>query len=216
MADWLYVRNWERWQTYRKDRGRPPWIKLYQSLLMDYEFITLSDTERGQLVVLWLLASEQNGKIPADEKQLHVLGRFTEPFKLQTFIDKGFFTTGDQVVTTRLPDGNQLPTNVSKHDRTDTDTETETETEPLTPSASAHGEKTNVSQCSKSNPIHNNCRACGTNKRATQPPPEKQPRTPDEWQAWGKAHGDGGKPGESMVAYVRRLQTLYRDKRYAH
>lgn len=36
-----------------------------------------------------------------------------------------------------------------------------------------------------------------------------KPRTPDDWQAWGKSIGDNGKPGESMQAYVRRLQSQW-------
>jgi hypothetical protein len=65
----LRVKNWEDFQHYR-DR-RPPWIKLYRSLLDDPEFLKLcGDTEIGVLVRLWLIASEDKdmlGNLPASD-----------------------------------------------------------------------------------------------------------------------------------------------------
>lgn len=62
----LKIHNWEKWQSYRKDRGAPPWIKVHRSLLRDLKWLQLSDEERGQLVSMWLLAAEYDGEIPCD------------------------------------------------------------------------------------------------------------------------------------------------------
>lgn len=58
------VRNFERFQHY-KDRA-PPWIKLYNELLDDYEFGALPDASKMHLIAIWLLASRSNNKIPYD------------------------------------------------------------------------------------------------------------------------------------------------------
>ena len=64
MADYVQVRNWERFQHYR-DRS-PKWIKVYGSLLDDYDFSALDDADKYHLVGIWLLASRLDNKIPAD------------------------------------------------------------------------------------------------------------------------------------------------------
>ncbi|MDP2618601.1 MAG: hypothetical protein Q8P46_00250 [Hyphomicrobiales bacterium] len=58
------VKNFERFQHY-KDRA-PPWIKLYNELLDDYEFSRLPDASKWHLIAIWLLASRSDNKIPFD------------------------------------------------------------------------------------------------------------------------------------------------------
>jgi hypothetical protein len=58
------VKNFERFQHY-KDRS-PPWIKLYNELLDDYEFGRLPDASKMHLIAIWLLASRSENKIPYD------------------------------------------------------------------------------------------------------------------------------------------------------
>jgi hypothetical protein len=62
----LRVKNWADHQHY-KDR-LPPWIKLHRALLDDYSFLQLSDDARSHLMLIWLLASHTDGRIPYDEK----------------------------------------------------------------------------------------------------------------------------------------------------
>jgi len=77
---WLYVRKWAEWQTYRNDRGAPPWIKVYRRLLQDLEWSSLTDAEKGQLVSIWILAADRDGYIPDDPPALRrVLGLEHEP-----------------------------------------------------------------------------------------------------------------------------------------
>jgi hypothetical protein len=58
------VKNFEKFQHY-KDRN-PPWIKLYNELLDDYEFGRLPDASKMHLIAIWLLASRSGNKIPYD------------------------------------------------------------------------------------------------------------------------------------------------------
>lgn len=59
------IRNWEKFQHYTK--RNPPWIRLYQGLLRDRGYQSLSDTSRGHLVGLFLIASQHDNRIPEDQ-----------------------------------------------------------------------------------------------------------------------------------------------------
>lgn len=60
----LSVRNFEQYQHY-KDR-KPPWIKLYNDVLDDYAFEVLPDASKAHLMLIWLLASRTDNRIPND------------------------------------------------------------------------------------------------------------------------------------------------------
>lgn len=84
---YLHVKNWAEFQHY-KDRN-PPWIKLHRALLDDYEFASLQDASKAHLMLIWLFASQRDGRIPNDPAFLKKkLGLEREP-NLQTFIDQG-------------------------------------------------------------------------------------------------------------------------------
>lgn len=88
MTKYLSVKNWKDFQHY-KDRN-PPWIKLHRDLLRDYEFQCLQDASKLHLMLIWLLASQMDNKIPADENfiknQLGIKGKLC----LKELIDKGY------------------------------------------------------------------------------------------------------------------------------
>jgi hypothetical protein len=65
---YLRVKNWEEFQHY-KDRS-PPWIKLHRTLLDDYEFSALPDATKAHLLLIWVLASQLSGRVPAEPKWL--------------------------------------------------------------------------------------------------------------------------------------------------
>jgi hypothetical protein len=65
---YLRVRNFDALQHY-KDRN-PIWIKLYCSILEDYDFARLPDETKFHAVGLMLLASRSNNKFPDDEQWL--------------------------------------------------------------------------------------------------------------------------------------------------
>jgi uncharacterized phage protein (TIGR02220 family) len=58
------VKNYEKFQHY-KDRS-PPWIKLYNDVLDNYEFSRLQDASKLHLVLIWLLASRHDNRLPWD------------------------------------------------------------------------------------------------------------------------------------------------------
>jgi len=62
------VRNFEKFQHY-KDRN-PPWIKLYRSILDDPRFFRLSESERFLLLGIFILASQNDNRLPADQAWL--------------------------------------------------------------------------------------------------------------------------------------------------
>lgn len=62
---WIRVVNWDKFQHYGKRRA-PPWIRLYNSLLDNYEWGRLSDSGKAHLIGLYLLASRHDNVIPAD------------------------------------------------------------------------------------------------------------------------------------------------------
>jgi hypothetical protein len=64
--EFFRVTNWDQYQHYR-DRD-PAWIKLYNRLLDDYAFAALSDAGKWHLVGIFLLASKQGNRIPADAR----------------------------------------------------------------------------------------------------------------------------------------------------
>lgn len=64
MSGTFSVKNFAKFQHY-KDRS-PPWIKLYNDLLDDYDFGHLPDASKMHLIAIWLLASRYDNKIPAD------------------------------------------------------------------------------------------------------------------------------------------------------
>lgn len=57
------IKNWHTFQHF-KDR-RPPWVKLYRDLLDDLEWHKLEPQAAKVLVMLWLIASEAEGELPA-------------------------------------------------------------------------------------------------------------------------------------------------------
>ncbi len=122
-ASQLRIRNWEKWQSYRKDRGQPPWIKIHRCVMRNPEWVGLSDAERGQLVAMWLLAADNNGTIPASPMVIRKLCYLDNAPDVNKFKELGFICQdGCQ------HDVNTTPTR-RQHDALETETETETETD---------------------------------------------------------------------------------------
>lgn len=63
---YLSIKNFDQHQHYHRSDWSPPWIKLYNRLLDDYEFLKLSELAQRHLVCLWLLASRCQNRIPND------------------------------------------------------------------------------------------------------------------------------------------------------
>lgn len=89
------VKNFEKFQHY-KDRA-PPWIKLYNGLLEDYEFGGLPDASKMHLIAIWLLASRTGNKMPYDPRWVSGRINATEPVDLELLVQRGFILLDQEV-----------------------------------------------------------------------------------------------------------------------
>ena len=115
--EYLRIVNWKRWQSWRSDRGQPPWIKLHRILIRNPEWISLSDSQRGQLVCLWMLAADYGGKIPDNEHYLESVLVLSKKLNLQPFIDLGFIEKRRQRDAKMTPQRRQADANVTPQSR---------------------------------------------------------------------------------------------------
>lgn len=92
------VKNFARFQHY-KDRA-PPWIKLYNELLDDYEFGRLPDASKMHLIAIWLLASRSENKIPYDAAWVARRINANTKVDLTLLACSGFIVVDQQLQTT--------------------------------------------------------------------------------------------------------------------
>lgn len=75
--EYLSVRNWEKYQHYKQ--RKPPWIKLYTSLIQSPDMIRYTAATRWHICGLMLLASQYDNLIPFDREWIsHLIGAGTE------------------------------------------------------------------------------------------------------------------------------------------
>jgi hypothetical protein len=87
-SGYFRMKNLDKFQHY-KYRG-PLWMKLYQSILDDYEFTQLPDPDKAHLILLWLLASRRGNKLPFDVAWIQQHISATHPVNLQLLEQLGF------------------------------------------------------------------------------------------------------------------------------
>lgn len=93
----ISIKNWHRFQHF-KDR-RPPWIKLYRDLLDDDEWFELDPLASKTLVMLWLIASEDNGNLPCVKKLAFRLRKTVRQVET-TLCDLSHWLIRDDIVET--------------------------------------------------------------------------------------------------------------------
>lgn len=113
----MRIKNWDKWQSYRKDRGQPPWIKLHRALMRDPNWVSLTDSQRGQLVSMWMLAADRDGEIPDDTKVLKKLCFMESDPDLKVFEGHGFLQHGCQHGVKVASSGCQGGVNMSHQSR---------------------------------------------------------------------------------------------------
>lgn len=65
----IRIKNWESFQHYKSKNGEKPlWLKLYRSILDDFEFHSMPVESRAILPMLWLIAGDDEGNLPEIEK----------------------------------------------------------------------------------------------------------------------------------------------------
>jgi hypothetical protein len=104
---WLTVKNWQEFQHY-KDRN-PPWIKLHRTILDDYEFASLPDRSKAHLMLIWVFASQNDGRIPNDAAFLaRKLGLEAKP-DLDELISHGFLIPEQDASGAQAPSKQDAP-----------------------------------------------------------------------------------------------------------
>lgn len=92
--DHFSVKNFEKFQHY-KDRS-PPWIKLYNELLDDYAFASMPDEHKCHLMLIWLLASRMDNKVPLDPVWVGNRIGASAPVNLDALNEAGFLVMWDE------------------------------------------------------------------------------------------------------------------------
>ena len=105
----MKITGWDRWQSYRSDRGAPPWIKVHRNLMSNPEWAVLSDAEKGQIVSIWIVAADKSGSISGDSRILQKICQLDKQPNISKFKDLGFIERdAPQLDANLTPDGRQL------------------------------------------------------------------------------------------------------------
>ncbi|MFZ1975820.1 MAG: hypothetical protein WAU89_23465 [Candidatus Acidiferrales bacterium] len=98
---YLAVKNFETFQHY-KDRATFSWIRLYASLLSDYDFQSLPDKSKAHLMLIWLLVSQRNDRrIPDDPRWVAQKIGATDKVDLKNLIASGWLIALDETYQTK-------------------------------------------------------------------------------------------------------------------
>jgi hypothetical protein len=89
----LAVKKFEDFQHY--SHRNPPWIKLYYRLLSDLDFKRLTEVQQIHLVLIWLLASRLDNKIPYDETYVRAAIGAKRRVDLKGLVDSGWLLVVD-------------------------------------------------------------------------------------------------------------------------
>ena len=121
----MRIKNWDRFQHF-KDR-KPIWIKLYRDLLDDLNWHELDGKSAKALVMIWLIASEELGKLP-EIKTLAFRLRMSEKetkevvTKLSQWLEQDDINTISDVYQDDMPEKRREETDKEKEKEKETDT----------------------------------------------------------------------------------------------
>jgi len=119
MQDFYEVANWDQYQHYSK--RNPPWIKLHFALLSGETWVTLDDASRVLAVACMLLASRNDGKVPANPAYVQRVAYLNQLPNFKPLVDSGFLIDASNL----LADASTMHTNA----RPETETEQSQKTE---------------------------------------------------------------------------------------
>jgi uncharacterized phage protein (TIGR02220 family) len=85
---YLKVRNIDKFQHYKQ--RNPPWIKLHQTILDNYEFCEVADATKWHMIGMLLLASRIDNKIPDDPRWIALRISAKTKIDLQAMLDIDF------------------------------------------------------------------------------------------------------------------------------
>lgn len=98
----LEIADWGKLQHY-KDR-RPPWIRLHNSLLDDPRWGRLDEEAKATLIVLFLLASRTENRIPSDPVWIQRLGGLHCKPRLASLLECGLVQYASNPLATCSPE----------------------------------------------------------------------------------------------------------------
>jgi hypothetical protein len=108
---WITIKNWHKYAPTRRNKASVmPWIKLYRKLLEDRDYRKIPPEFRALLVDLWLVGSENDGRIRFDPPELAWRLRADESWLmagLKAIAAIGFIDLGIQVVDELSTTGTQ-------------------------------------------------------------------------------------------------------------
>jgi hypothetical protein len=120
----LKIKNWHKFQHF-KDR-KPPWIKLYRDVLDDVDWHELDPLAAKCLVMLWLIASEDDGNLPSIRTLAFRL-RLSESQAKSMILKLNHYLEQDDINLISERYQHDAP-EIEKEIETDIETEAETET----------------------------------------------------------------------------------------
>ena len=112
MPEYFSVKSWDSFQHY-KDRN-PPWIKLHNHLLDNYEFECLPDASKAHLLCIWMLASRTQNKMPMDPQWVKRKIGASSTVDLKVLVEYGFIELIQQLPSMEQSASNAL---VSEEER---------------------------------------------------------------------------------------------------
>ncbi|MCG8434418.1 MAG: hypothetical protein MJA83_10340 [Gammaproteobacteria bacterium] len=104
--DYFEIANFDKYQHY-KDRN-PPWIKLHRDILENYEFSCLQDASKAHLILIWLLASRLENRLPYDADWIKSKIGANEKIDLDELEKTGFIKKISDVAERKQFDSNPL------------------------------------------------------------------------------------------------------------
>lgn len=135
MSGPVRIRNWSRFQHFR-DR-KPPWIKVYRDLLDDIMWHELEPGPAKTLVMLWLIASENDGNLPPVHELAFRLRMKNQEVERHVNALSHWLIQDD---ITAISQDDITMISLARSRETETETEEETERETETEKSLAQGE----------------------------------------------------------------------------
>lgn len=125
----MQIKNWAKFQHFKDGSRKPPWIKLYRDLLDNLEWHELPSESAKVLIMLWVVASENHGKLP-DIKKLSFRLRVTEDQLIKALNDLKEWVILDDITT--ISEGYQEARLEEKRKEIEEEREIETEHDIIT------------------------------------------------------------------------------------
>ena len=127
----LRVKNWERFQHYKK--RNPPWIKLHREIFASEDWTMLADASKLLMVVCMVVASRNCGTIPNNPAYLRRVAYLDKEPNLKPLLDCGFLEIMQAYASAKLDYASTLQANACPERETEGEREKESKKAPKSP-----------------------------------------------------------------------------------